>query len=407
MTISAAQTVENKPALQMSKLKQLIEVAKEDSSDKRRDLLREITDVFMVAPDRYSSSEMQHFDVIMTRVTQNVESALRRELADKLADIPTAPRGLLTQLAHDEFSVAEPILKRSSALSEKDLVRIIQQRSQQHMKAISARKHVPEIVSEELVARGDKEVLVSLANNNGAQMHSSTMKKLVEHSRNLPELQAPMAGRFDLAPQLLTQMYFFVSSALKKEILKRSETLDPTLIDNAIKTNRKKILTVATQDVKIEVQEAQRYINDKARANAINETLLKELIETKRATEFLLAFAHYTGIDSATASRILQDPSWESVAIAARASGLERSTFAKVVFGLQKSNDQQSRALRILDLYLKIPQDAAERVMRFWRVRAQSAAREAGGNGSVKPTLDRKPIKDVLQNQNEQELIAV
>ncbi|MEO1676514.1 MAG: hypothetical protein AAFR72_13995, partial [Pseudomonadota bacterium] len=95
-----------------SRLKQLIAVAKEGSSNKRRDLLREITDVFMATPDRYSSSEMQHFDVIMSRITQNVETALRRELADKLADVQNAPHGLITQLANDEFSVAEPILQR-------------------------------------------------------------------------------------------------------------------------------------------------------------------------------------------------------------------------------------------------------------------------------------------------------
>ena len=83
-------------ATQTSRLKQLIEVAQEDSSNKRRDLLREITDVFMAAPDRYSSAEMQHFDVIMSRVTQNVELALRQEISSKLADEKNAPRGLVT-----------------------------------------------------------------------------------------------------------------------------------------------------------------------------------------------------------------------------------------------------------------------------------------------------------------------
>jgi len=386
---------------QTSRLKQLIAVAKEDSSDKRRDLLREITDVFMVTPDRYSSSEMQHFDVIMSRVTQNVEIALRRELAIKLADVPNAPHGLVHQLANDEISVAEPILTRSTVLSEKDLVKIIRIRSQQHLKAIAKRKKIPERVSKELADRGNKDVLRSLAKNKNAKMDNATLSKMVEHSRNLPELQAPMASRYDLAPELLTQMYFFVSSALKKEILKRSENLDPAMIDQAVKSNRAKILSSVTSDVKSEVQEAQRFINDKARANAINETLLKELIEVRRATEFLLAFSHYTGIDPSTANRIFQDKSWESLAIACRSAKLERSTFAKIVFGLQRANAEQNRALRILDLYLKIPQDAAERVMRFWRLRAQSAIKEAHGGATLKKKLDRKSVKEVIKEQDQ------
>ncbi|MEM8771782.1 MAG: DUF2336 domain-containing protein [Pseudomonadota bacterium] len=360
-----------------SRLKQLIAVAKEGSSEKRRDLLREITDVFMTTPDRYTSSEMQHFDVIMSRVTEQVETALRRELAEKLADVPNAPQGLIRQLARDEISVAEPVLARSDALTEEDLLGIVRQRGQEHMRAITKRRVVPEKLTAELVDRGDENVLVALAENQGAKFNDASMEKMVGHSRSIKSLQKPMAERYDLPPKLLTKMYFFVSSALKKEILKRSDMLDPALIDEAVNANRKKILKDAVRDAQSEVAEARKFISDKAAMNQINENLLKELIEMKRSTEFLLAFAHVTGIDSSTAQAILKDKTWESLAIAARAAGLERATFAKIVFGLQKDSEQQNKALRILDLYLKIPQEAAERVMRFWRVRAQSSSAEA------------------------------
>lgn len=331
----------------------------------------------MASPDRYTSSEIQHFDVILSKVTESVEIALRKEIAEKLADVPTAPKGLVRQLAHDEISVAEPILRRSKVLSEEDLVRVIRQRGQEHMKAITQRREVPKTVTNELVERGDKDVLVSLAGNKGAEFAPETMKKMVEHSRSIEELQAPMADRYDLPPQLLTEMYFFVSSALKREILKRSDLLDPALIDEAVESNRQKILDRAVTDVQADVSSARKFVEDRIRSNTLNESLLKELIEARKSTEFLLAFAHYIGIDTSTAQRIMADRSWESLAIACRAAGLERSTFAKVVFGLQKGQDEQNKALRILDLYLKVPQEAAERVMRFWRVRTEAASRAA------------------------------
>ena len=370
-------------ALGVSKLKELIEVARDGATEKRRDLLREITDVFMAAPDRYTSTEMQHFDVILSKVTETVETALRREIAEKLADTPKAPRNLIRQLAHDEISVAEPILSRSAALSEEDLIRVIRQRGAEHMKAITRRRTVPETVSSELVERGDKDVLIGLANNKGAKLNPQTMTKMVEHARTITELQAPMTGRYDVPPQLLTQMYFFVSSALKREILKRSEMLDPALIDEAVDANRARILSESMSSAQADVSSAQRFIEDRVRSNTLNESLLKSLMEARRSTEVLLGFAHYVGVDASTAQRLMKDRTWESLAIACRAAGLERSTFAKIVFGLQKGEDEQNKALRILDLYLKVPQEAAERVMRFWRLRAENpeADQEAAAGG--------------------------
>lgn len=360
----------------VSRLKQLIDVAREGSTEKRADLLREITDVFMAAPDRYTSTERQHFDVILSKVTESVEIALRAEIAHKLADVPTAPRGLVRQLAHDAITVAQPILERSAALTEEDLIQVVQQRTQDHMKAISRRREVPEQLAAELVERGDREVLVTLAGNQGARFSGDTMTRLVEHSRTISDLQPPLTVRYDLPPHLLTQMYFFVSSALKREILKRSDLLDPALIDEAIEGNRVRILKQAISEADAEVGDARKFVEAKIRSNQLNETLLKDLIDHRRSTEFLLCFAHYVGVDPSTAQRILSDGSFESLAIACRAAGLERSTFAKFVFGLQKGIEDQQKSLRVLDLYLKVPQEAAERVMRFWRVRSGAVGAE-------------------------------
>ncbi len=373
----------------VSRLKQLVDVAREGSTEKRADLLREITDVFMAAPDRYTSSEMQHFDVILSKVTESVEIALRAEIAEKLADVATAPRNLVRQLAHDEITIAQPILERSAALSEEDLIKVVRQRTQDHMKAITRRREVPEAVSAELVERGDKEVLVSLASNQGARFTGDTITRLVEHSRTISDLQTPLTERYDLPPNLLTQMYFFVSSALKREILKRSDLLDPALIDEAIESNRVRILKQAIDEADADVGEARKFVEAKIHANLLNESLLKDLIEHRRSTEFLLCFAHYVGVDPSTAQRILSDHSFESLAIACRAAGLERSTFAKFVFGLQRGIEDQQKSLRVLDLYLKVPQEAAERVMRFWRVRTEAVAAERPKPQGIHAIADR------------------
>jgi uncharacterized protein (DUF2336 family) len=288
-------------------------------------------------------------------------------------------------------------MERSLALTEEDLVRVVRQRTQEHMKAISRRREVPAAVTSEIVERGDAETLVTLAENKGARFDPASMEKMVEHARAIGDLQAPLTQRYDLAPQLLTQMYFFVSSALKREILKRSDMLDPALIDEAIEGNRQRILKSAVDEAQTEIAAARRFFEERLRAGAVNEQLLKELMEQRRGSEFLLCFAHVVGVDAATAQRILKDRTWESAAIASRACALDRSTFAKIVFGLQKNEEEQQKALRILDLYLKVPQEAAERVMRFWRVRSEPAAEAGATATTAEPAKPKRGIHAIAE----------
>ena len=172
-----------------SRLKQLIAVAEEDSSDKRRDLLREITDVFMAAPDRYTRQLRCNTSTSSCRRSPKASKFRYAAKLPKNSPMsPEAPRGLVRQLAHDEISVAEPILKRSQLLSLKKIsIRVVRQRGPGHMKAITERKEVPEKVSSELVERGDKEVLVSLAKNSGAKLNNDSWK-------NWLSIRAPSAN---------------------------------------------------------------------------------------------------------------------------------------------------------------------------------------------------------------------
>lgn len=86
-----------------NKLQGLVELAKETSSDRRRELLREITDVFLEDPGSYNDVESQHFGEIMGKVAYDLERQVREELAAKLAAEAAAPPELIKRLAGDEI----------------------------------------------------------------------------------------------------------------------------------------------------------------------------------------------------------------------------------------------------------------------------------------------------------------
>jgi len=75
-----------------------------------------------------------------------------------------------TKLAFDDsIEVAGPVLRESGRLDAKTLVANARTKSQPHLLAISKRKSLEDAVTDVLVTRGNREVVNSVANNNGAR----------------------------------------------------------------------------------------------------------------------------------------------------------------------------------------------------------------------------------------------
>jgi hypothetical protein len=84
----------------MTKLQDLIDLAKEPSSEKRRVLLREVTDLFFANPER-RGGELTLFDDVLTQLAGEMEEAVRVELAVRLAPTQSPPFKLVRILATD------------------------------------------------------------------------------------------------------------------------------------------------------------------------------------------------------------------------------------------------------------------------------------------------------------------
>src|SRR5258706_8283942 len=136
-------------------LRRVLQLAKTPSSEQRRELLREVTDLFLADTEAYSEIEREHFGAIMGRIAKDMEVAVREDLAHTLAALPTAPHALIQQLAHDEFSVAQEVIAQSPVLEDGDLLEIANSKGQEYLEAIAVRPTVSHVVSDALVTRGN------------------------------------------------------------------------------------------------------------------------------------------------------------------------------------------------------------------------------------------------------------
>ena len=110
---------------------------------------------------------------------------MREHVANRLSDLKTAPHSVVAMLADDEIDVARPVLENSLVLKNTDLIKIVKRRSQDHLKIVATREEVGEEVSGALVENGDDQVLVSLANNQGAALSQNAAAEMVTAQRTM------------------------------------------------------------------------------------------------------------------------------------------------------------------------------------------------------------------------------
>jgi uncharacterized protein (DUF2336 family) len=357
-------------------LRRLMELAREPSSEKRRELLQQVTDLFLDDGAPLNQTELDLGVDIVARLAGQMEQEIRRNLAERLADSPNAPHRLATQLANDEIDVARPLLERGSVLSDADLVAIVQQAGQEHLLAISGRQSVSTALSDALVERGDDRVLVSLVGNQGAELSAQAMDVVVQRSEQVEALRAPLAERKDLAPELMHQMLFWVTGAIRQKLMARGD-IDESMLDGLLQSAKARF-QADLQRPEDGLSAAERTVRRAARLNQLNAAFLLGALRGGRREEFLVGFAQLAELDLRTVRRVLAAPGHEALAIACRALDFDANMFSSIALLTHAKGAQNVRSggefTQLIDIYRGVPLDAARRAMRFWRIRAQSAA---------------------------------
>ena len=356
-----------------SRLPDLLLLAQEPSSEKRRVLLRELTEHFFGASTR-SAAEDSLYDTVLTSLTAEMETAVRAELSARFARSPEAPRGLISRLANDEAEVARAVLRASSVLTDDDLLGIVRSKGQDHLRAVSERTTVSEAVSDVIVARGDDETLGTLLRNDGARLSRAASESAVERAKANPALHEATVQRQSLPADLLNEMYFVVEARLRQQILEQNAAMDPVLLESALAAGRDRVATEHGA-LPADYSECLAYVNELKAAAQLTPTMLARFLRSGSRTSFLIALAQLADVDFHTASQIVEKKELDALAVICKAADLDRSlflTFAVVIIGGE--DNAMGKASGYAKLYAELQRDAAMRTLRFWRMRRTTAA---------------------------------
>ena len=191
------------------------------TAESRTRALWHTTDLLMAG--RYSDDDIWTFGEVIGRLSDAIEVEARAELARRLARFDKAPVNIINKLAFDNsIEVAGPILRESERLEAPALVANVCLKSQTHMLAISKRKSIQEIVTNVLVTRGDREVVNSVVNNNGARFSDSGFLHMIQRAEGDSILAEQLGLRSDIPRHVFQQLIAKASDNVKKRLRARS-----------------------------------------------------------------------------------------------------------------------------------------------------------------------------------------
>lgn len=350
----------------------LIDLARETSGERRRELLLRLSDLFIAAERgegaRAAEQMRQDFARIAEVLLNQLDVEVRREFAERFARHPGAPAQVMAKLAHDVIEVARPVLSRSEAVEEADLVAVALMRSQAHLEALSVRATVAEEVADALVLRGDDEVLVSLARNLGARFSREAFERLADRSEEVAELREPLVDRADTPLDLVHEMMVFVEEALRTRILARVRNAPAHEVENALKAARER--AERRRVVSPETAKIQREVRDLKARGRLTRAAVVERLRSGEDIWFLAGLAELLDLSYDLARRLYAAETLDPLAIAIRAAGGDRPFFVSIALEREGAGVRDPEMARAFgDSFESIPVESAKRVMRFWRVR--------------------------------------
>jgi uncharacterized protein (DUF2336 family) len=178
----------------------------------------------------YSEDEVWTFGEIIGRLADEIEATARARLSAKLASSSKAPFNVVRRLASDySIDVAGPVLRDSTRLDVDTLISCAQNRSQDHLLAISKRKSIPEAVTDVLVVRGSRDVVTSVAANNGAVFSNSGFLHLVRRSEGDSILAESVGLRRDIPRQLFHQLISKASEEVRRKLERERPDMEPQI----------------------------------------------------------------------------------------------------------------------------------------------------------------------------------
>jgi uncharacterized protein (DUF2336 family) len=353
-------------------LRGLDEAIQRGTPESRMKALWHTTDLMITG--RYSEDEIWTFGEVIGRLADEIEVATRAQLSKQLARFDQAPVNIVHKLAFDdEIEVAGPMLQESERLEPYALIANACIKSQTHLLAISKRKSIDESVTDELVTRGNQEVVKSVANNNGARFSDFGFLHLITRAEGDSILAEQLGLRKDIPRHVFQQLIAKAS----EDVRKRLERERPGMVDQ---------IQSSVTDVAGELQSkfgpvsrtyfvAKRVVTTQHRLGNLNETSISLYARSHKIEEVTIGLSLLCALPGDVIERALLDKNREMLLILCKALDFSWATAMSLLFLGAKDHRITAQDLNDLEKeFGRLNVETSRSVLKFYQSRKNAAA---------------------------------
>ncbi len=273
----------------------------------------------------------------LLRLVSRMPVASLVALCNRLCIMESPPPLLVRRLIHHEnVDVSGPLLEKCPAISDQDLMTMINMGDVVALRLIARRRHLSPALTDALIRHGDASVMLTVVRNPGAAMSHEAFNVLADTAKSRVSLQAPLATRADTPAPIAFELFWSLPPQLRRYVLSRFLTESATL-DRILK------IAHALEESNGGEASGSPKIADKAEI----EQLVTLMVDGK-TTEASHKLAALAGIGAANAERIITDSEGEPLTVAVKAIGLSRTQFAAVAETLRDAPAAPLRSNRRL-----------------------------------------------------------
>jgi uncharacterized protein (DUF2336 family) len=357
-----------------SVIEELEDVLAAGSSDRRTEILRRVTDLFLGNAEKFNHEQVGVFDDVLAHLIHQVETNALAELGSRLAPIGNAPTGVIRTLArHDEITVAGPVLAQSPQLTEGELVEIAGLKGQGHLGAISERKRLAAAVTDILIQRGDTTVVRKLSQNQGATFSDRGYETLATRAETDEQLAENLGVRLDMPPHLLQSLISKATETVRARLVAVVPPEGQAVIQQVLASVSDKVLRRAAAPR--DFRRAIALIDRMQEQGRLNETAISGFAGEGRYEEMVAGLARVCVAPIELIERLMQNPRYDGVLVACKAAEFRWPTLNAILKARFAPYEMPANDLiQVRADFIKLSVTTARRMFRFWMVRGVAKA---------------------------------